>query len=228
MKAEELFSLPDEFLFRSFFSPEDAPWDWIRAIKNSFDASEFSPNPDAFPSLSTGVFVDGPVFIDPSVKVGPNVVIHGPAYIGPMTELRPGVFIRGNVIIGEGSVVGNSSELKNCMLLNRVQVPHFNYVGDSILGEGVHLGAGVICANLRLDRANVPVKTPSGTVNSGLVKLGAMIGSEAEVGCNSVLNPGTILGKRSLVYPSMCFGGYLEDDSIAAPKQQEIRTIKRR
>jgi NDP-sugar pyrophosphorylase family protein len=228
MKAEELFSLPDEFLFRSFFSPDDAPWEWIRKIKDSFDACGVSPNPDTFPSLSSGVVVDGPVYIDRSAKIGPNVVINGPAYIGPMTELRPGAFLRGNVIIGEACVVGNSSELKNCMLLNHVQVPHFNYVGDSILGNGVHLGAGVICSNLRLDRTKIPVKLPAGHVDSGLVKLGAMIGDETEVGCNAVLNPGTILGKRSLVYPCMSFGGYLDADAIAAPKQQEVRTIRRR
>ena len=124
--------------------------------------------------------------------------------------------------------MGNSSELKNCLLLNRVQVPHFNYVGDSILGNGTHLGAGVICSNLRLDHAKIPVRLPDKMVDSGLIKLGAMVGDAAEVDCNSVFNPGTILGKRSLVYPSMVFGGYLEAESIVAPQQTSHRVIKRR
>ena len=228
MKAEELFTLPEEFLFCSIFLAEDAPWHWVRKIKNAFESSVFVPNQTDLKDLSTGVVIEGPVFLDPSAKLGPNVVIQGPAYIGPGTEIRPGAFIRGNVIVGKGCVLGNASEFKNCMLLDGAQAPHFNYVGDSILGNGVHLAAGVICSNLRLDQADVSVKLPSGLADSGLKKLGALIGDEAEVGCNSVLNPGTMLGRRSLVYPSMSFGGYLEADSIAAPQPQQYRIVKRR
>jgi UDP-N-acetylglucosamine diphosphorylase / glucose-1-phosphate thymidylyltransferase / UDP-N-acetylgalactosamine diphosphorylase / glucosamine-1-phosphate N-acetyltransferase / galactosamine-1-phosphate N-acetyltransferase len=228
MKAEELFSIPKDFPFGAFFSLEEVPWNWIPAIREVFASGDFRPNSDSFPNLPHGVFIEGPVFLDPSVKLSPNIVIPGPAYIGADTEIRPGAFIRGNVIVGEGCVLGNSCEFKNCLLLDRVQVPHFSYVGDSILGNGSHLGAGVICSNLRLDQARVPVKISTGYVESGLKKLGALVGDGAEVGCNTVLNPGTILGKRSLVYPSMSFGGTLDAETIVAPKAQENRYVKRR
>ncbi|MCZ6675610.1 MAG: UDP-N-acetylglucosamine diphosphorylase [Verrucomicrobia bacterium] len=227
MKAEELFSIPQNFPFRSFFPRDSPPWTWIGQIKKAFCSLDFAPNvldSDLFPA---GVVIEGPVYLDPSAILYPNVVIQGPAYIGPKTEIRPGAIIRSNVIVGEGCVLGNSSEFKNCLLLDGVQAPHFNYVGDSVLGNGAHLGAGVICSNLRLDHAKVPVMLPSGFVDSKMKKLGALVGDGAEVGCNSVLNPGTILGKRSLVYPSMAFGGFLENDSIAAYKQ-EVRIVKRR
>ena len=130
--------------------------------------------------------------------------------------LRPGVFIRGNVIAGAGGVLGNSCEFKNCLLLERVQVPHFSYVGDSVLGNGAHLGAGVICSNLRLDQNEVPVEMPDGSrKKSGLRKLGALVGDGAEIGCNAVLNPGTVLGRRALVMPAMAFRGTLASNSIA-------------
>ena len=228
MKAADLFRIPNEFIFQSFFSPEELPWHWVRQIENSFKSSVFAPNYDSYPPLPPGVVVDGPVYIDPSVTLSSNIVITGPAYIGARTEIRPGAYIRGNVIVGEDCVLGNSSEFKNCLLLNRVQAPHFNYVGDSVLGNKVHLAAGVICSNLRLDQHNIPLKLPTGIVDSGLRKLGALIGDEAEVGCNSVLNPGTVIGKRALVYPSMSFGGFLEADTIAAPKEQVIRKVRRR
>ena len=134
---------------------------------------------------------------------------------------------RGNVIVGEGCVLGNSCEYKNCLLLDGVQTPHFNYVGDSILGNGAHLGAGVICSNLRLDQGEVTVKLPSGTVGTGLQKFGAILGDKAEVGCNAVLNPGTLLGPRALVMPCTAFGGYLPAGMIARIRQP-ITTLARR
>ena len=163
------------------------------------------------------------MFLHPTVKLSPNVVIMGPAHIGAGTVLRPGVYIRGDVIVGEGCVLGNSCEFKASLLLDRVETPHFNYVGNSVLGNRAHLGAGVICSNLRLDRQEVWVKLPGGKVNSGLRKLGALVGDGAEVGCNAVLNPGTILGKRSLVYPSMAFGGFLEPETVAGARTEILR-----
>ena len=228
MQAEELFSFPDTIPFQDVFLPSDRPWEWVRKIKQVFSSANFQPNNAHWSDLPSGTLIEGNVFIDPSVKLSPNVVIYGPAYIGAGVETRPGVFIRGNVVVGERSVLGNSCEFKNCLLLNDVQAPHFNYVGDSVLGNKAHLAAGVICSNLRLDQAEVPVKLQGGLENSGLTKLGALIGDEAEVGCNSVLNPGTILGRRSLVYPSMAFGGSLEADSIVAPQPQVPRVVKRR
>ena len=228
MNAEELFSLPDEFPFREIFLAHDRPWEWVKKIRVAFNSSEFQPNADKPEALPPGVAINGEVYLHPTVRLSPNVVIYGPAFIGPDVEIRPGAFIRGNVIVGTGSILGNSCEFKNCLLLNEVQAPHFNYVGDSVLGNRAHLAAGVICSNLRLDQQYVPVKLPGGAESSGMKKLGALVGDEAEVGCNSVLNPGTILGRRSLVYPSMAYGGVLDADSIVAPRLQAPRIVKRR
>ena len=227
MKAEELFSITDSFLFRTYFSGESRPWTWVPKIKEALSSDYFSPNQQDTEFIAKGVVIEGSVYLDPTVKIGPNVVIHGPAYIGARTQIRPGAYIRGNVIVGEDCVLGNSCEFKNALLLNNVQVPHFSYVGDSILGSGSHLGAGVICSNLRLDQTDVRIKLPDGMIDTGLKKLGALIGDGAEVGCNSVLNPGSILGKRSLVYPATVFGGVLPSESIAASKQ-ELKIINRR
>jgi NDP-sugar pyrophosphorylase family protein len=135
--------------------------------------------------------LDGDVFIGKNVSLAQNAVIIGPALIGAGCEIRPGAYLRGNVILGENTVVGNSTEVKNSVLLNNVQAMHFNYIGDSILGNYVHLGAGVILSNFRLDQKPV----------YGRVKLGSVIGDHVEVGANSVLNPGTILGPKTVVYP---------------------------
>ncbi|HEY9247990.1 MAG TPA: UDP-N-acetylglucosamine diphosphorylase, partial [Rariglobus sp.] len=162
-----------------------------------------------------GVHIEGAVWIDPSVKLPACATIIGPAWIGPRTEIRPGAFIRGQVIVGADCVLGNSCEFKNCVLLDGVQVPHFSYVGDSILGNGAHLGAGVILSNLRLDQKPVAVRLPTGVFETGLRKFGAILGDQAEVGCNAVLNPGTILGRRALVMPTVAFSGYLPAATIA-------------
>ena len=128
---------------------------------------------------------------------------------------------------GEGGVLGNACEFKNCLLMDGVQVPHFNYVGDSILGNGAHLGAGAICSNLRLDRQPVVVRGPAGNLPTGLVKLGAILGDRAEVGCNAVLNPGSVLGRRALVMPTVPFSGYLPDATIAHVART-VRLLPRR
>jgi len=154
------------------------------------------------------------VYIHESVKLPPFCSIKGPVWIGEGVEIRPGAYIRGNVIIGAGSVVGNSCEFKNAILMENVQVPHFSYVGDSILGSGAHLGAGVICSNLRLDQKNVNVILDGQKVDSGLRKFGAMLGEKAEAGCNAALMPGAILGKRALVGPVVSFSGTLGADKI--------------
>jgi UDP-N-acetylglucosamine diphosphorylase / glucose-1-phosphate thymidylyltransferase / UDP-N-acetylgalactosamine diphosphorylase / glucosamine-1-phosphate N-acetyltransferase / galactosamine-1-phosphate N-acetyltransferase len=139
----------------------------------------------------------------------------GPCWIGAGTEIRPGAYVRGNVIVGEGGVLGNSCEFKNCLLMDGVQVPHFSYVGDSILGNGAHLGAGVILSNLRFDQQPITVRLADGIASTGLRKFGAVLGDEAEVGCNAVLQPGTLLGRRALVMPTIAFGGYLPAATIA-------------
>lgn len=207
MKAAELFDLPESLrVFAAYFPAAAAPWAWVKEIGRALAAQAFE---GALPPRPPGVQVDGLVYLHPTVKLPAHATIIGPTWIGAGTEIRPGAFIRGNVIVGERCVLGNACEFKNCLLLDRVQVPHFSYVGDSVLGNGAHLGAGVICSNLRLDQQNVTVDLPEGRVDSGRRKLGALIGDGAEVGCNAVLNPGTILGRRALVMPLTSFSGTL-------------------
>ena len=155
------------------------------------------------------------VFIGEGTVVEPGAYIKGPAWIGPNCQIRHGAYIRENVIVGAGSVIGNSSEIKNSLLLNGCQVPHFNYVGDSILGAKVHLAAGVIVSNLKLNGEYISVRHFNTVVSTGLRKFGALIGDGAEVGCNTVLNPGTIIGRKSLIYPSIAWRGTLVANSIA-------------
>jgi len=155
------------------------------------------------------------VFIGRDTVVEPGAYIKGPAWIGPNCQIRHGAYIRENVIIGAGSVVGNSSEIKNSFLFNGCQVPHFNYVGDSILGAKVHLAAGVIVSNLKLNGDFIVLRMEHAILTTGLRKFGALIGDGTEVGCNAVINPGSILGRRSLIYPGVCWRGILPANSIA-------------
>ena len=141
------------------------------------------------------------VWISKTAKVYPGAYIAGPAIIGPGTEVRPGAFVRGKALVGEGCVVGNSTELKNVILFDGVQVPHYNYVGDSILGYKSHMGAGSITSNVKSDKTLVTVRGGGEAIETGLKKMGAMLGDFVEVGCNSVLNPGTVIGRHSNVYP---------------------------
>ena len=161
------------------------------------------------------------VWIAKSANVFPSAYIHGPCIIDEEAEVRHCAFIRGNAIVGKGAVVGNSTELKNVILFNKVQVPHYNYVGDSILGYKSHMGAGSITSNVKSDKTLVVVKSPYGNIETGLKKMGAMLGDNVEVGCNSVLNPGTVIGRCSNVYPTSMVRGFIEPDSIYK-KQGEI------
>ena len=216
MKASDFFALPPSLArFAPFFPAGAGPWEWLKQIGQALESVEVGANVLSIPA---GVHLEGRVWLHPSVKLPAQATIIGPAYLSARTEIRPGAFIRGNVIVGEDCVLGNSSEFKNCLLLDGVQAPHFNYVGDSILGNGAHLGAGAICSNLRLDQGEVIVRLPAGPVATGLRKFGAILGDRAEVGCNAVLNPGTLLGPRSLVMPCMAFGGYLPAGMIARTK----------
>lgn len=225
MQAAELFSLPPSLqAFAEFFRAEAAPWDWVKQIGPALKAHRFAP---AQPKVPAGVHLEGCVHLDPTVKLPSYATIIGPVWIGARTEIRPGAFIRGNVIVGEDGVLGNACEFKNCLLLDRVQVPHFSYVGDSVLGNGAHLGAGVICSNLRLDQREVEVRLAAGQAKTGLRKLGALLGDEAEVGCNAVLQPGTILGRRSLVLPLTSYSGYLAPATMAGHRQTIVRVPRR-
>mgnify|MGYP000825778865 CR=1 FL=1 len=149
------------------------------------------------------------VWVAKSAMVAPTAYINGPAIIGPDAEIRHCAFIRGNAIVGEGAVVGNSTELKNVILFDKVQVPHYNYVGDSVLGFKSHMGAGSITSNVKSDKTLVVVKNGEEKIETGLKKMGAMLGDHVEVGCNSVLNPGTVIGRNSNVYPTSCVRGVI-------------------
>ena len=225
VKASDFFSLPASLApFAAHFPAEVPPWEWLKRIGAALAAQSFAA---PLPARAAGVHIEGAVFIHPTVKLPPHATIIGPAWIGAKTEIRPGAFIRGNVIVGEGGVLGNACEFKNCLLMDRVQVPHFSYVGDSILGNGAHFGAGVICSNLRLDQQEIVVRMPDATYETGLKKFGAIVGDGAEVGCNAVLNPGTLLGPRALVMPAMAFTGYLPAATIAYSRPA-IKLLPRR
>ena len=165
-------------------------------------------------------FIGSQVHLGKGTVVEPNAVIKGPAWIGENCQVRAGCYIRENVIVGNNSVLGNSCEFKNCVLFDNCEVPHFNYVGDSILGYKAHLGAGVILSNVRLDRGEVTVRDEQGLHRTGLRKFGAIIGDHAEVGCNSCINPGSLLGRRSLIFPLTTWVGVLPENKIAKNVQK--------
>jgi NDP-sugar pyrophosphorylase family protein len=163
-----------------------------------------------------------------AIYVGHGTVIEngatllGPAWIGNNCRIRSGCYLRENVIVGDGVVLGNSCEFKNCLIFNGAQIPHFNYVGDSIIGYRAHLGAGVILSNARLDRKEIVVRFENDTFPTGLRKFGAIIGDRAEIGCHTVLNPGTIIGRQSFVYPQLNFGGVLPANTILKSRMERV------
>ena len=209
IKTNELFST-DNPLLKDVFEKSTYPWEILPQIKVIVKKA-LENGVEGFHLLEEGILVGD------NVKIAKTATIEAPAIIGSNTELRPGAYLRGNVIIGEGCVVGNSSELKNCILLNHVQVPHYNYVGDSILGDYAHMGAGSILSNLKSGGSNVVIHGDK-DYETGLRKIGAFLGEHADIGCGSVLNPGTIIGKNTRVYPlSMLRGCYPENSIVKSP-----------
>jgi NDP-sugar pyrophosphorylase family protein len=192
---------------KAIFEGVKNPWEVLSKI-NAFILEYAKTLPNDYERIGEFVWVGKGTTIEKSA------LIKGPAIIGHNCEIRHCAYIRGNVIIGNNVVVGNSTEVKNAILFNRVQVPHFNYVSDSILGFKSHLGAGVITSNLKSDGTLVKVKHEGNIIETGLRKFGAIIGDSAEVGCNAVLNPGTILGKNSIVYPLCSVRGIIPENSI--------------
>ena len=154
------------------------------------------------------------IWIAKSATVAPTACLNGPLIVDEEAEIRHCAFVRGNAIVGKGAVVGNSTELKNVVLFNKVQVPHYNYVGDSILGFKSHMGAGSITSNVKSDKTLVVVKSADEKIETGLKKMGAMLADHVEVGCNSVLNPGTVIGRNSNIYPTSCVRGCIPANSI--------------
>ncbi len=207
LKTQELYDLTHT-LAKPLLEDCEYPWQALSKIGDFVLELGKTLSTDEYYSPSDGVW------IAKSATVAANATINAPCIIGKNTEVRTGAFIRGNALVGEGCVVGNSCELKNAILFDSVQVPHFNYIGDSILGYRSHTGAGAITSNVKSDKTLVKVKTENGFIETGLKKFGAMLGDFVEVGCNSVLNPGTVIGKNTNVYPLSCVRGTVPPDHI--------------
>ena len=199
-------------------------WDALRRIPGYITA-HLKPSNNG--NISPLAYVEDNVYIGQNTVVEPGVVIKGPTIIGENCELRAGAYIRGNVLVGDRVVVGHTTELKQCLLFDQVEVPHFSYVGDSILGWKAHLGAGVKISNLKVNRTPVVVKIEQQRYETGLIKFGAIVGDQVEIGCNSVLNPGTLIGKRSLVYANLSLLGYYPPNSIVKLHQSD-EVVERR
>lgn len=214
LKISELFNL-EHTMAEPYLSRFEYPWEALAGIGEFVQTLGATLPPSEYSCPMKGLY------IHKTAKVAPTAGIISPAIIGPKAEVRHGAFIRGNVIIGEGAVVGNSTELKNVILFDKVQVPHYNYVGDSILGYQAHMGAGAITSNVKSDKSLVSVHAEDGDIETGLKKFGAMLGDQVEVGCNSVLNPGTVVGKESNIYPLSNVRGCVPAKSIYK-KQGEI------
>ncbi len=201
---------PEKNEFRDLFEKASLPWEVLSHLDAYIEQKlQETKGPKVRSPVPEGLHLEGPVFIDEDCKIEAGVFIRGPAWIGKGCEIRNGCYIRGGVLAGEGVVLGHASEFKHCVLVGMAQAPHFNYVGDSVLGWHAHIGAGVILSNFRLDGKAVPVRGLGSIerIDSGLAKLGALIGDECEIGCNSVLNPGTIVGERSVVFPLSLISG---------------------
>ena len=214
LTVKELYTL-DETIAKDIFDGVTYPWEVLPKIGSFIMELGKTLSEDEYEKRGENIW------IAKSASVAPTAYINGPAIIGKNAEVRHCAFIRGNAIVGEGAVVGNSTELKNVILFNKVQVPHYNYVGDSVLGFKSHMGAGSITSNVKSDKKLVVVKTPEGMLDTGMKKFGAMLGDEVEVGCGSVLNPGTVVGSHSNIYPLSSVRGYIPGGSIYK-KQGEV------
>ena len=214
LTVKELYTL-DETIAKDIFDGVTYPWEVLPKIGSFIMELGKTLSEDEYEKRGENIW------LAKSASVAPTAYINGPAIIGKDAEVRHCAFIRGNAIVGEGAVVGNSTELKNVILFNKVQVPHYNYVGDSVLGFKSHMGAGSITSNVKSDKKLVVVKTPDGMIETGMKKFGAMLGDEVEVGCGSVLNPGTVVGSHSNIYPLSSVRGYVPGGSIYK-KQGEV------
>ena len=206
-KTTELLDL-ERTLAKPLFEGKTYPWealgeikDFIRSLGEKLPVDEYEKRGED-------------VWIAKDAKVFPSAYIAGPAIIGHGTEVRHCAFIRGSALIGDNCVIGNSVEVKNAVIFDNVQVPHYNYVGDSVLGYRSHMGAGSVTSNVKSDSSLVVVKNGDELIETGRKKFGAILGDYAEIGCNSVLNPGTVIGRRSSVYPTSCVRGVVPEDSI--------------
>ena len=207
IRIENMYDL-NETIAAEIFEGKAYPWEVLPLIKefivklgNTLDPAEYDK-------------IGEDIWVAKSAKIAPTVALNGPCIIGKDAEVRQCAFIRGSAIVGEGAVVGNSTELKNVILFNKVQVPHYNYVGDSILGYKSHMGAGSITSNVKSDKKLVVVKTPEGNIETGMKKFGAMLGDHVEVGCGTILNPGSVVGPHTNIYPLSSVRGFVPGGSI--------------
>ena len=206
LKTKDLYDL-DHTLAGGYLAGFEYPWQALKGIKDMI-LSLSADLDEAYTEIAPQVWVHK------SAKIAPTAYIGGPCIIGPETEVRHCAFIRGSALVGGNCVVGNSVELKNVILFDNVQVPHFNYVGDSIMGYRSHMGAGSVTSNVKSDKQLVVVKNGDEHIETGIKKFGAMVGDGVEVGCNAVLNPGTVIGKNSNIYPTSCVRGVVPANSI--------------
>lgn len=212
---QELYDL-DKTIAAELFDGKTYPWEVLDEIKPFILKLGETLSPDEYDHPSEGVW------IAKDAKVFPSAYIGAPCIIDHEAEVRHCAFIRGSAIVGKGAVVGNSTELKNVVLFDKVQVPHYNYVGDSVLGYKAHMGAGSITSNVKSDKTLVVIKEPGNSVETGRKKVGAMLGDNVEVGCNSVLNPGTVIGRESNIYPTSCVRGVIPPHSIYKDKDNIV------
>ena len=199
-------------------------WEALAKISNYL---QFRLKPGIHGKVLGKPFISGAVYIGRGTIIEHGAMIKGPAWIGEGCEIRNGAYIRENVVVGNGVVLGNSSEFKNCLIFDEAQIPHFNYVGDSILGYKEHLGAGAILSNVRLDRLDVSVTTSEGSISTGLKKFGAIVGDRAEIGCNAVLSPGSIIGRDCIIYPGTAWKGVLPERSVGKMEPQTLKITRR-
>ncbi len=214
VEIKDLFECKTPYI-KELFLKHKYPWEILPEIKE-YILALIENGLEEFEEISENVF------IGKNVKIYPTVTIEGPAIIGPGTEIRPGAFIRGSVITGANCVIGNSSELKNCVLLENVQVPHYNYVGDSILGNKAHMGAGSICSNLKTDGKAVVIHGDT-EYETGLRKIGGILADGADIGCGCVLNPGTVIGKNTSVYPLNALRGVFPGGCIVKSQNNIVK-----
>lgn len=215
LQAQDFFDL-SKFAHANIFDDVEFVWEVIPLI-GDYVRAHLEPGVEGEVSHLAEVAAD--VYIGPGTIVEPGAMIKGPTVIGANCQVRQGAYIRGNVLVGDGAVIGHVNELKNCILMDEANIPHFSYVGDSILGWRAHLGAGVKISNLKVTHELVTVTIERRLYETGLLKFGAIVGDEVEIGCNSVLNPGTLIGKRTLAYANSSLFGYYPHDSIIKMRQ---------
>lgn len=207
IRIQDLYTL-EETIAADLFQDKVYPWEVLPQIGEFINKLGSALDENIYEKRGENIWVAK------SAKIAPTACLNGPLIIDEDAEIRHCAFVRGNAIVGKGAVVGNSTELKNVVLFNKVQVPHYNYVGDSILGYKAHMGAGSITSNVKSDKTLVTVKTKEECIETGLKKFGAMLGDNVEVGCNSVLNPGTVIGRESNIYPTSCVRGVVPSKCI--------------